>query len=164
MIELDKALVQERAERTLAPIGEALFEQVARYIKRLESLALEAEGIDNEILVAEINDVKKKMTYLFEFRLKKITCLDDTHLIADEQKIFKHFYSLKQQYRAELLEPILKGECTFERDGFIKAKVISPLPSFLDGELRSYGPYNPGDVDHFPEEIHALLKKHGVIE
>ncbi|MDD4281377.1 MAG: hypothetical protein PHW58_03990, partial [Candidatus Methanofastidiosa archaeon] len=88
----------------------------------------------------------------------------DSELLSDEQKIFKHVLALKQQYRKELLDPILRGKYAYERDGFIKAKVKVPIPSFLDGELKKYGPYRPGDVDHFPERIHALLKTHGYVE
>lgn len=164
MKELDAALSYELGSPLLGDIDESFFERIAQAIGRMSAEALKSDGIENELLVAEVHDIKGKVRMLFDARLKKITCLDDSHLIADEQKIFKQVFALKQQYRKELLEPILRGEYSFERDGFIKAKVKTPIPSFLDGELKKYGPYRPGDVDHFPEKIHALLKMHGYVE
>ncbi|MCC7568590.1 MAG: hypothetical protein KO463_03120 [Candidatus Methanofastidiosa archaeon] len=164
MKELDLAVAEEVSSPNLAAINEGLFERVARHIRLLEERALAESGIENELLIAELADVRKKTTALFEERVRKITCLDDSELLSDEQKIFKHVLALKQQYRKELLDPILRGKYAYERDGFIKAKVKVPIPSFLDGELKKYGPYRPGDVDHFPERIHALLKTHGYVE
>ncbi len=164
MIELDTALTQEIETEQLGDIDESFFERVAHYIKKLENHAYKTSGIDNDILIAEISEVKNKISQLFDLRMRKIVCFNDSNLITDEQKIFKQVLSLKMQYRKELLEPILRGEYAFERDGFIKAKVRIQIPSFLGEDLRKYGPYKPGDVDHFPEKIHTLLKERGLID
>ncbi|MBN1786158.1 MAG: hypothetical protein JW825_04120 [Candidatus Methanofastidiosa archaeon] len=164
MIELDRALGRELENSCLADIEESLFENISRYVKRLEKIGLVSEGLANELLVSEIEDVKKKINLLLDLRLEKISKSCSENLLSDEQNIFKQVSLLKKQYRKDLLEPILKGEYTYEREGYIKAKVISPIPSFMDRELRKYGPYKPGDVDHFPEDVHAILSKHGFIE
>jgi len=164
MIELDKALEKEMENASLADIEENLFENISFYLKRLENRALKSKGLDNDLIVSEMGDVKFKITLLFDLRLGKIADSGDDNLLSDEQNIFKQVSLLKKQYRKDLLEPILRGEYTYEREGFIKAKIILPIPSFMDGELRKYGPYKPGDVDHFPENVHAILSKHGMIE
>ncbi|MDD4281423.1 MAG: hypothetical protein PHW58_04240, partial [Candidatus Methanofastidiosa archaeon] len=118
MKELDLAVAEEVSSPNLAAINEGLFERVARHIRLLEERALAESGIENELLIAELADVRKKTTALFEERVRKITCLDDSELLSDEQKIFKHVLALKQQYRKELLDPILRGKYAYERDGF----------------------------------------------
>jgi len=164
MIELDMALEKEQRATTLFEVDESLFERISAYMKRLEGIALSMEGADNDVLVSEIEDIKRKVARLLEVRFSKLAGGPEENLLSDEQNIFKQASLLKKQYRKDLLEPILKGEYSYEREGFIKAKVISPIPSFMDGELRKYGPYKTGDVDHFPQDIHAILYKHGFIE
>ncbi|HPR42424.1 MAG TPA: hypothetical protein PK718_07790 [Candidatus Methanofastidiosa archaeon] len=164
MIELDRALEREQRTKGLSFMEESLFENISSYLKRLEKRALSLEGVDNDVLVSEIEHVKKRMAQLVDIRFRKMLDTAEENLLSDEQNIFKQTSLLKKQYHKDLLEPILKGEYSYEREGYIKAKVISPIPSFMDGELRKYGPYKIGDVDHFPEDIHAILYKHGFIE
>jgi len=164
MRELAKALDEEVGTRGLSALDYDLFERVARYLVSIENAATEREGADADILIAEHSHVRDILTSLFEARLKKITCMGDSDLLAGEQKIFKQVYALKKQYRKELLDPILHGEFTFVKEGFIEARVMSSIPSFLDGELHTYGPYRHGDVDRFPEEIYNILVRHGLVE
>lgn len=176
----------EKNQITLQKLPENFFSLAKAWLEQKQSMARK-----DTLALLEIENAKKLMDDLLNRRERKIVIsalhtargsLPPENMTADEEKFFdeivdilkKFKQNMKEQFDAEsVIEEKIEfvrefletkaGEGKTEEIG-LRIKIISDLPKFVDNDLKSYGPYKPGDSAELPRQLAEILIGRGVAE
>lgn len=157
---------EEQKSPKLTKLPENFYQNVSNYLQQKRILI---EKMEDRMASIEIKNIERLIEDIFEIRERKIL---NQSLIAvrsrmpvdtltDEEKIFfdQIVYGLKQR-REEVLKPLMHHEEKVEVSVVFKEDVSA----FVGADMKTYGPFNKGDVAKLPEENIKILREKNIVE
>lgn len=172
--ELYKAWRREKSDEALQPLGDAFYDRLAAYVRKLadDAKVVDRGSLKGRLVVKELDYVKRLGKDLIETRLEKIMKAareGGAHIGGAPQEIqFAERLSSAFQGYLTLKDNVLAGrELEGEKIGEevepakIWVRILKPIPPIVGVDMKTYGPFEPEDVASLPAENAEALVKQG---
>jgi DNA replication initiation complex subunit (GINS family) len=189
---LFEILRKEKFNQELQKLDEDFFEDIIQYIEE-KTAVLNTEQKSDSIFSTDarktqlqLENAKRIIKELYEKRESKIINLaimssraeikeSGANMLREERKIFRESTELLNNYRADILYNLLKGEKVSLKKKKITPKDIKTklnqksegklirflhsVPKFVADDLNIYGPFENEDMGNIPKKTADLLIK-----
>ena len=177
-----EAYRKERASDRLQSLNKDFYEKVLEYINRkrgeLQSARSRGGRFGNKMVKQhemELENAEMTLRLLCDLRESKLLKFAlaqsntrqriELELPSDERELFEGAMKLIKDRRTKLFGedvPIIEEKpVEVDEAGLIEVKFLQQTPKFLGLDLKTYGPYNIGDVEKLPKELSDLLVSRG---
>lgn len=177
---LYELLRREKYRAELQQLDKTFFSDVSNYLSGKKKL-LDAQqarptpfSLELQKTQKQYENVQKIIKELYEKRENKIIQLAlfssklnnqsmPQNMLAEEEALYRDVMKILDKYREEILFNLLEPKLT-EEPSVKDTKMIrftSSIPKFVGDDLKTYGPYEGGDVAEFSLKIADLLIKKG---
>lgn len=177
-----EAYRKERASEKLQPLEKDFYEKVLEYINRkrgeLESARSRGGRFGDKMVKqheSELENAEMTLRLLCDLRESKLLKFAlaqsssrqkiELDLPPEERELFEAVMKLIKNKRTKLFgeEIPMVEEKPAEPDasGLIEIRFLQQTPKFLGLDLKTYGPYNVGDIEKLPKELSDLLISRG---
>lgn len=175
-------LVREKNRDELQKLSESYFNDVTVYLREKENtLNNVTNSVSKEDLKRvdqQLENAKRIIKELYDRREKKVvmmalncTRLNETKnntgtLLDHEKQLFSALIKLLTQVRGEVLLAALEHynekinesvKVSQEQQTFKRVKLQVKLSTFVDTNLQSYGPFEPGQITELPLKFASIL-------
>jgi len=173
---LYEAWGSEAETTTLQPLTKGFYPKIREYLKGLEAelKLLDVKSMKFRLKEQELNQASRLARMLIEMRLKKMASFgkiqeesDDSKNLAEEEKalhnqIAETFKSL-ESFASEILEARMPKPPPKDRPHRVTVmRFLRETPAIIGANMKSYGPFEEGDVASMPAENIEGLIKHGL--
>jgi DNA replication initiation complex subunit (GINS family) len=175
----------EKNSPTLSKIDPNFYVEMAKYLKDLDKrIEKKTSAVKDQLLMDEIQNIKKIAISVYEYREKKILLSaitkarggnpDLKNLVDEEKKLYESIYELMKHYRYRLLlkKPDNISEKDIDKiDNKKEEKPVNTnpivmvkenIPEFIGTDKKKYN-LRKNDVLSLPEDMQKTLYKRGVV-
>lgn len=160
---------EEANSPKLTKIPENFYESVKNYLQQKRSLA---EKMEEKKTSIEIKNVERLIEDIFNRRERKIVTwavnsarakISVENLTEEEKDFFEKVLSLIKNRREKILKELLsKSEA--QKESFSLVIFKESVPEFVGVDMKTYGPFEKGDIAKLPEENMKILIEKGLAE
>lgn len=168
--ELKKARSAELRTRELTELPEDFYQRVGYFISELKRELKHSDGLRADLLKKELEQVIKFTHDLYLCRLSK--CLHGievgsmpVELMELEKEAFDKIKCALEKLREGLLTPAITGKVMVEAPKKATNYIVillQSVPTIIGENLKTYGPFEGGEVASIPRRSAELLIKQGV--
>jgi DNA replication factor GINS len=168
--ELKKARSAELRTRELSELPEDFYQKVGYFISDLKRELKHSNGLRAELLKKELEQVIQFTHDLYLCRLSK--CLRGievgnmpVELMEREKDAFNEIKNVLERLREGMLTPAITGKVMVEAPKRATNYIIillQSVPTIIGENLKTYGPFEKGEVASIPRSSAELLIKQGV--
>ncbi|RLJ09813.1 MAG: hypothetical protein DRP15_02310 [Candidatus Aenigmatarchaeota archaeon] len=152
---------EEKTSSKLVELPKDFFKEVKDYLERKSQVERSKEDL------WELESARMVLNDLLEMREKKILIaafyyvksgVKPENLIGAEKEFFKKVVESIKELREKR-----KEEMSDEKKNLTTVAFLESLPAFVGTDMKTYGPFNKGDIATLPEDVAELLLKKGVV-
>jgi DNA replication initiation complex subunit (GINS family) len=163
--------IQREEERSpkLTKLPENFYQNVRNYLQQKRSIL---EKMEDRKASIEIKNIERLVEEIFNRRERKIVTqavnsarvgLTVENLGEEEREFFDQVVSLIKARRGKILKEMLeKPEAKEEMATLVVFK--EAVPQFIAADMKTYGPFEKGDIAKLPEENVRVLLERGLVE
>jgi DNA replication initiation complex subunit (GINS family) len=158
---------EEEASPKLSKLPENFYENVKKYLQQKRKIL---EKMEDRKASVEIKNIERLVEDIFNRRERKIVTqainsarvnLTVENLTEEEKEFFQKIERMIKERREKFLKELMeKGEK--EKVSMVVFK--EAVPEFLGADLKTYGPFEKGDIARLPEENVKILVERGLAE
>jgi len=160
---------EEQRSPKLSKLPENFYQNVRNYIQQKRTIL---EKMEDRRASVEIKNIESLVEDVFNRRERKIMTqavnavrvgLTVENLTEEEKEFFNQALNLIKSRREKLLKDLL--EKTEEKKEMVTLIVFKEaVPEFVGSDLKTYGPFEKGDIAKLPEENVKVLIERGLVE
>jgi len=164
--------LREREMKDLCEIPESFVEELSKYASTLrrQIRLSDRSSLSSALKSAELDMVQAIVESLLEMRFRKIIMMsiDDRqpdNMLSFEKKTFYGLQRIMSEHREriksishELRMPYSDSEPKYDVVSFLQ-----PFPKVVGEDLRSYGPFKPGDIAALPPANARSLARRNIV-
>lgn len=168
--ELIRKIQKEEANSPkLTKIPENFYESVKNYLQQKRSLAEKLPDRRNSV---EIKNVERLVEDIFNRRERKIVTwavnsarakISVENLTEEEKDFFDKILSLIKSRREKILGEFF-GKDKAQKESFTLVVFKEAVPEFVGADMKTYGPFEKGDIAKLPPENMKILIEKGLAE
>lgn len=165
-----KVWIEEKRERNLTDLNEEFYAKAAAYVSELRREAERGDELRRDILRTELREVLRMIQEIYLLRVTK--AMDETlrgrfpePLLESERYAFDEIRQSLNKLHAEVVSTAVEGKAALPvtREKANAMIVIqSEMPQIVGDDLKSYGPFKPGEVVNLPKRSAELLVRRGL--
>lgn len=168
--DIEDIWIGEKSNEELTELSDDFYKNAASYVAEL---ARELEGSENlrrDLLQGELKHVLKMIQEIYLTRILKMTDAlvgeRGGNFLTQERQVFDEIREKLENLREELVTPAVRGESELKppvEASNIAFLVLSNIPEPITAaDMRSYGPFEMGDIAHLPKKTVELLVDQGL--
>ncbi|MEM4714276.1 MAG: hypothetical protein QXQ79_01905 [Candidatus Nanoarchaeia archaeon] len=179
--DLYEILRAEKYSTDLQPLDLSQIKKITTYIKTKEEFLVRQKEneFDDAIekVKIELENAKRALKDLYDKRERKVVSRaiftarggfkfkDTSNMLVCEEKLYTSLLELFKQSATEFFE-LFNHDFVNEvpkplKNEIKRLKILEPLPTLLDSNLKKYGPFETNMVVELPEELAELLLTQG---
>jgi len=163
--------IQREEDRSpkLTKLPENFYQNVRKYLQQKKNIL---EKIEDRKASVEMKNIERLVEDIFNRRERKIVTqavnsarvgLTVENLTEEEKEFFNQALDLIKTRREKMLKELLeKTEAKEEMATLIVFK--ETVPEFVGSDMKTYGPFQKGDIAKLPEENMRILLERGLAE
>jgi DNA replication factor GINS len=162
--------IQREEERSpkLSRLPENFYQNVKNYLQQKRKIL---EKIEDRKASIELKNIERLVEDIFNRRERKIVTqainsarvsLTVENLTEEEKEFFDKVVRIVKERREKILKELLEKEEEKESVSMVVFK--EAVPEFLGADLKTYGPFEKGDIAKLPEENAKILIEKGLAE
>ena len=161
--------IQREEERSpkLSKLPENFYQNVKNYLQQKRKIL---EKMEDRKVSIEIKNIERLVEDIFNRRERKIVTqainsvrvnLTVENLTEEEKEFFDKVKKIIKERREEILKELMEKE---EKEKISMVVFKEAVPEFLGADLKTYGPFEKGDIAKLPEENRKILVSRGIVE
>jgi len=160
---------EEQRSPKLTKLPENFYQNVKNYLQQKKNIL---EKMEDRRASVEMKNIERLVEDIFNKRERKIITqavnsarvnLTVENLSEEEREFFNQAVSLIKARREKILKELL--EKTESKEGLETLVVFKEaVPEFVGSDLKTYGPFQKGDIAKLPEENMKVLLERGLVE
>jgi DNA replication factor GINS len=161
--------IQREEERSpkLSKLPENFYQNVKNYLQQKRKIL---EKMEDRKASIEMKNIERLVEDIFNRRERKIVTqainsarvnLKVENLIEEEKEFFDKVVGIIKERREKILKELIEKE---ERETVSMVVFKEPVPEFIGADLKTYGPFEKGDIAKLPEENAKILVEKGLAE
>jgi DNA replication initiation complex subunit (GINS family) len=158
---------EEQRSPKLSKLPENFYQNVRNYIQQKRTIL---EKMEDRRASVEIKNIESLVEDVFNRRERKIMTqavnsarvgLTIENLSEEEKEFLGHAVDLIKARRDKILKEILEKT---EEEMVPLIVFKEPVPEFVGADMKTYGPFQKGDIAKLPEENKKILLERGLAE
>ncbi|MEM5879414.1 MAG: hypothetical protein QXU74_02900 [Candidatus Aenigmatarchaeota archaeon] len=162
--------IQREEERSpkLSKLPENFYSNVKNYLQQKRKIL---EKMEDRKASIELKNIERLVEDIFNRRERKIVTqainsarigLTIENLTDEERDFFNRVKEIIKERREKVLKELVeKGE---EKETVSMVVFKEAVPEFVGADLKTYGPFEKGDIAKLPEENVKVLVEKGLVE
>jgi DNA replication factor GINS len=161
--------IQREEERSpkLSRLPENFYQNVKNYLQQKRKIL---EKMEDRKVSIELKNIERLVEDIFNRRERKIVTqainsarvgLAVENLTEEEKEFFERVMGIVKERREKILKELLEKE---EKEIVSMVVFKEAVPEFLGADLKTYGPFEKGDIAKLPEENAKILIEKGLAE
>lgn len=162
--------IQREEERTpkLSRLPENFYQNVKNYLQQKRKIL---EKMEDRKASIELKNIERLIEDIFNRRERKIVIqainsarigLNVENLTEEEKEFFNRVAEIIKSRREKILKEVIEKVEEKESVGMVIFK--ENVPEFVGADLKTYGPFEKGDIAKLPEENAKILVERGLAE
>lgn len=162
--------IQREEERSpkLSKLPENFYQNVKNYLQQKRKIL---EKIEERKATIEMKNIERLVEDIFNRRERKIVTqainsarvsLTVENLTEEEREFFNKVVAIIRERRDEFLKELI--ERREEKESVSMVVFKEAVPEFLGIDMKTYGPFEKGDIAKLPEENAKILVERGLAE
>ncbi|MEM5766542.1 MAG: hypothetical protein QW423_02840 [Candidatus Aenigmatarchaeota archaeon] len=162
--------IQREEERSpkLSKLPDNFYQNVRNYLQQKRNILEKMEDRKSSI---EIKNIERLVEDIFNRRERKIITqainsarvdLAVENLTDEEKEFLENVKDLIKKRREKILKELLEKK--EEKETVIMVVFKEAVPEFVGADMKTYGPFEKGDMAKLPEENARLLVEKGLVE
>ncbi|MEM5836725.1 MAG: hypothetical protein QW451_00135 [Candidatus Aenigmatarchaeota archaeon] len=160
---------EEANSPKLTKIPENFYESVKNYLRQKKSLA---EKMGDKKISVEVKNVERLVEDIFNRRERKIVSwavnsarakINVENLLEEEKDFFEKILNLIKSRREKILNELM-GKEESQKESLSLVIFKESVPEFVGVDMKTYGPFEKGDIARIPEENMKILVEKGLAE
>jgi DNA replication factor GINS len=162
--------IQREEERTpkLSRLPENFYQNVKNYLQQKRKIL---EKMEDRKASIELKNIERLIEDIFNRRERKIVIqainsarigLNVENLTEEEKEFFNRVAEIIKSRREKILKEVIEKVEEKESVGMVVFK--ENVPEFVGADLKTYGPFEKGDIAKLPEENAKILVERGLAE
>lgn len=185
---LYEILRNEKYKKELQNLDDDFFRHITKYMEE-KALMLNSQKSKDSIFASqqkaakEIDNTKRIVKELYEIREKKLMEIArlnarsqnriEPKMVKEEADLYNSLLTIITRFREGILDNMLEGKKPEIQESPQKPaqaqenkmiRFVHAVPKFVAEDLRTYGPYDDGDMANLPEKSAKVLVKAGRAE
>ncbi|MEM5829598.1 MAG: hypothetical protein QW040_02770 [Candidatus Aenigmatarchaeota archaeon] len=163
--------IQREEERSpkLSKLPENFYQNVKNYLQQKKKIL---EKMEDRKASIEIKNIERLVEDIFNRRERKIVTqainsarvgLVVENLTDEEKEFFEKVRDLVKNRREKILKELLEKE-EEEKESVSMVVFRQAVPEFIGTDMKTYGPFEKGDMAKLPEENARVLIEKGLAE
>jgi len=168
--DVESAWLGEKTSRGLTDLPEEFYANVASYVAELKREVEHGDELRRDLLQSELGEVLRMVQEVHLIRVLK--AMDEAvegkfpdPLLERERYTFDEVRQGLEKLHAELVAPAMEGKTTLTAPREITNMMLliqAEMPQIVGDDLKSYGPFEVGEVVNLPRRSGELLVKRGM--
>jgi len=160
---------EEQKSPKLTKMPENFYQNIRNYLQQKKNIL---EKMEDRRASVEMKNIERLVEDIFNKRERKIITqavnsarvnLTVENLSEEEKEFFNQAVSLIKTRREKILKELL--EKTESKEGLETLVVFKEaVPEFVGSDMKTYGPFQKGDIAKLPEENMKVLLERGLVE
>ncbi len=157
---------EEESSPKLTKLPENFYQNVKNYLEQKRKIS---EKMEDRKVSIELKNVERVVEDIFNKRERKIVMQAVNHarvglsvenLTEEEKNFFEKIVAIIKERREKILSELFE-----KREEGVRLVVFKEaVPQFVGVDLKTYGPFEKGDIAKLPEENAKLLLEKGLVE
>ncbi|MEM5869958.1 MAG: hypothetical protein QXR09_02200 [Candidatus Aenigmatarchaeota archaeon] len=163
--------IQREEERSpkLSKLPENFYQNVKNYLQQKRKIL--EKMVDKKVSI-ELKNVERLVEDIFNRRERKIVTqainsarvgLTIENLTDEEREFFEKIKEMIKERREKVLKEVMEKE-EEEKETVSMVVFKEAVPEFVGADLKTYGPFEKGDIAKIPEENARVLIEKGLAE
>ncbi len=168
--EIYEFLRKEKYSEQLQGIPKNFLGDISAYLKEKKGIIAKESDMFSDVIVKTKKQLDNSIAVIKELMLRRKKKILNLAFVAAETGISKKDFENLLPHEKELFETVVEqlekvdkgimNALNGVRDDEAQNRIVKfnvDMPSFLDGESNTLGPYKKGDIVSLPEEITKIL-------
>ncbi len=168
--ELVRIHKNEKTSRDIAELPEGFYQDITKYISRLNFELKHGDALRQELLKEELRNI---MTMVQEIHLarvfKAINKVTQNHLpvqlVERERYAFSEIRQSLEKLQADLINPVIAGKVAvptpIELTNVLLMMLVDVPEKIIGVDMKNYGPFVKGEIANLPAKNAELMTRHG---